>query len=248
MEKKYNNYWVSLILLLIVLPIVTASTMQSLPPQKQYDPVIIWQSCDNSTYSNISSVKNGAITLSGSQVMVEIENDYYEYQFNTTETLGTYIVNGYCNENGVMTSWAYSFEVNPLGKIFTSAQATLYILVFIVAFVLFLVCIIGGIFLPSNDKRDEMTGYVIAVSNMKYLKILLLCFGYIMLTLMVYFAWMICYGYLDLDFLGNLFKFGFYTLLVLILPLFIIGCYVLISNMVRDSRLSEMLSRGLHVK
>ena len=93
-----------------------------------------------------------------------------------------------------------------------------------------------------------MTGYIFAVSNMKYVKMFLLAISYLFLVLIVYFGYIISYGYLDMDFLGNLFYFAFYTMIVLILPLFIIGVYVIISNLIRDSAVAEMLSRGLHVK
>lgn len=102
---------------------------QSLPPQKQYGTVLVWQSCDNSTYSNITSIKNGALTMLASTAMPNIEAGYYSYSFTNTSQLGIYIVNGYCDENGVKKNWAYNFEVTPNGEEMGAGTSTFLIFI-----------------------------------------------------------------------------------------------------------------------
>jgi hypothetical protein len=93
-----------------------------------------------------------------------------------------------------------------------------------------------------------MTGYVIATSNLKYLKLVFLGLAFIMSTFLSYFIWMIGYSYLDMDFFSNIMRFIFNIHIALMLPLFILFVYLTISNLVRDSKISEMLTRGFKVR
>jgi magnesium-transporting ATPase (P-type) len=178
-------------------------------------------------------------------VSMEKHGTVYNYSFCNSTQNGQYIVNGIGDVDGIQTAFAYDFIVNPLGKTFTSSQAVMYCLIFVISFVLFLICLIAGIYTPSGNKTDEMTGYVLAVSNLKYIKILMFCFSYLLLVLMTYFGWMVSYGYLDMDFLGNLFNFAFWTLVIMLLPLFIVGSYVLVANLIKDSQVADTLQRGI---
>ena len=235
--------------ILFLLPLATAE-VQTLPhPVKTLSCVNLPQIYANSTFQNITTIQLPDETVMTIQdKMTNSGGGYFNYTFCNTTQNGEYIVNGIGDIDGTTTTWNYQFTVNPLGKVFTSQQATLYTLIFVIAMILFLICVGFGIYAPSGNSRDEMTGYIFAVSNMKYVKMFLLAISYLFLVLIVYFGYIISYGYLDMDFLGNLFYFAFYTMIVLILPLFIIGVYVIISNLIRDSAVAEMLSRGLHVK
>jgi len=243
--------WQHLYLLFFILFLPLASAeVQILPhPVKTHSCVNLPQIYANSTFQNITTIQRpdeSVLTIQSS--MTSNGGGYFNYTFCNTTQNGEYIVNGIGDIDGTSTTWNYQFTVNPLGMVFTAQQATLYTLIFVIAMVLFLICVGFGIYAPDSNKRDEMTGYIFAVSNLKYVKMFLLAISYLLLMLIVYFGYIISYGYLDLDFLGSLFQFAFYTLVVLILPLFIIGTYLLISNMVHDHKIGEMLSRGLHVK
>jgi hypothetical protein len=72
--------------------------------------------------------------------------------------------------------------------------------------------------------------------------------SYLLVMLLAYFGWMICYGYLDFDFLGTLFNFAFYALVIALLPLFILATYFIIANLIRDSEVAEALQRGLQIE
>jgi hypothetical protein len=122
----------------ILLLSLTSAVVENLPVQKQNDPVIVWQQCDNSSYSNVTSIKVGAITVSGQQVQTLIRTDYYEYIFTNTSLLGNYIVNGYCDEGGIRTSWAYSFPVTIDGQSQTSNTT---FVIFLLAFSIVLLLI-----------------------------------------------------------------------------------------------------------
>jgi hypothetical protein len=134
--KKQYKILISLIILMVILPMVSSSDLSGLPSQKQGETIFIIQSCDNSTYSNISSILVGSSVINGVTVMPEISNDYYVYNLTNSQTLGTYIVNGYCDENGVKTNWAYDFPVTKTETPLTQAETnistnTIYFLLFL---------------------------------------------------------------------------------------------------------------------
>ena len=69
-----------------------------------------------------------------------------------------------------------------------------------------------------------------------------------MLMLMSYFAYTLSYGYLEMDFLTNLFNTLFNMLTYLIIPFFLLMIYFLIANWIRDSKIADALSGGLRFK
>ena len=100
-------------------------------PVKQGDVYIIEERCDNSTYANISNIKIASSNLIGQVAMVEISNDYYQYNYTTVEQ-GLHTVTKYCDENGELTSSKTDFEVTSSGK---SGGATVVIFLFIIVIV-----------------------------------------------------------------------------------------------------------------
>lgn len=224
-----------------------SAEVQSLPhPARTNFCVNLPQSFANSTYQNITVIQlPDESLLSINSPMNNIGGGYFNYTFCNTSINGHYIVNGIGDVDGLNQAWNYEFVVNPLGQILTQGQAILYFLIFIVSFILFLVAFGAGIYIPADNDRDQMTGYILAVSNRKYIKMFMLGLSYMFFLLVVYFGWIISYGYLDLDSLGNLFSIAFYALAWLTLPLFVICTYIIIANKVRDTKIGDLLSRGL---
>lgn len=139
-------------------------------------------------------------------------------------------------------------DVTVTGSNLTSAKSTSYTIILIISILIFLGLIWLGAFLPYENKRDEFTGYIIAISNIKYFKLVCLGFSYITLVWISYFSWMIVYAFLDFEFLSKIFQFMFYFLAICTLPLFILFAYLTISNLVRDSQIGDSLMRGLRVR
>jgi hypothetical protein len=244
MIKKKMFFFVFLFLLTFV-----NAQVQTDSPVRTDTCADIIQLCSNCTYVNISILQQpdkSKITINSE--MQDLGQNFYNYTFCNNSINGEVIVNGVADPNGVETVWNYNYFVNPLGKILTNSQAILYFLVFFVAFIFFILAVISGVYMPSKNSRDQMTGYILVVENLKYLRMFLFAVAYLLLMLMSYFGWVISYGYLDLDAIGNLFNYGFYFLLLALFPLFAVSMYVVIVNLVRDAKVGQMLQRGLRVK
>ena len=174
----------------------------------------------------------------------------YDYEFYikggnfTKETKSLHI---YCFNGNIGADRPYTIEVTPTGEYLDTPKAISYSMIFVVSLLMFIGLLIGGIALPSNNKSDKFTGYVIAVRNMKYVKYVLLGLSYITLVWISYFIWMISYAYLDFEFLSNILRFIFTFLAIATLPSFILFAYITITNLIKDSKITEALSRGLRV-
>ena len=79
--------------------------------------VTLVQSCDSSSYSNITKITfpNSTLALDTETIMVPNGNTY-SYIFSETKDLGRYLVYGHCDEKGVDTVWAYDFEITYTGQ------------------------------------------------------------------------------------------------------------------------------------
>ena len=245
---KQDTFILTAIIILMGISLVQAE-QQTLGIFKAGESISLVQNCLTSSYSNISRITypNGSFALNTQTAMVK-NGDDYSYAFSDTNALGQYSVYGTCDESGVKTNWVYDFQVTATGEDLTSAKATAYVIIFIISFIVFLALLTMGIYLPVRNKSDEMTGYILAVSNLKYLKLFCLGLSYIVIVFISYFAWMFSYAYLDMDFVTTIFQFIFYALAALVLPLFILFTYFTIANLIRDSQIGEQLSRGLRVR
>jgi hypothetical protein len=99
---------------LLLIGFVSAE-VQSLGTFKQNQCVNVIQTCSNCTYANISSiVAPDSTEVLGLSSMTKVGTKYNK-TFCSTSSIGTYIVNGYADVDGVNTVWAYDFEVTPSG-------------------------------------------------------------------------------------------------------------------------------------
>ncbi len=122
----------------------------SLGAFQQDECMDIIQVCSDCTYNNISRVIYPNSTTAVSNVVMSVDDTFYNYTFCLTSGLGKYIVNGFGDENGTKTSWAYDFEVTPNGETPTLAKSLIHIsLLFMI--IIFLITSI----LLYNKARDE---------------------------------------------------------------------------------------------
>jgi hypothetical protein len=95
---------------------ICSAEVQTLGTFKQGQIINLIQSCENSTYSNITRVlyPNSSTAINGQYNMTRTGDDY-SYHFYQSEQLGQYLVYGSCDENGLYTKWVYDFYTTPSG-------------------------------------------------------------------------------------------------------------------------------------
>lgn len=228
---------------------ISSAEINELPPVKQGECVITKQVCVSCSYVNTSiSFPNSTLAVTN-QGMVDQGGGTWTYEFCDTSEKGRYDVTGSGDLLGTDTGFnVLSFKVSATGTELTQAKAISYTVILIISILIFISLVFVSIKLPSKNKSDELTGYIIAVSNLKYLKTFLLGLSYLSLMWISYFTWMITHAFLDFTFLSSMFKIIFYTLAISTFPLFVLYIYFTISNFIRDKDIQDLLLRGLSAK
>lgn len=196
---------------------------------------------------NLISLKlpNGTIE----NINKAMTNNEQSFNFSYIPSLsGEYSFTTCGDPNGRNICDSDSFQVTHTGKELQQSQSTIYITIVFLLLLMFIGFIVMGIKLPYNNNRDELSGYILSVNNLKYLKQLMFAFSYLTLLVLSYMSWMLSYAYLDFNFITSLSKFVFYFLVALVLPLFILYVYLNIANFIRDQKLKDFLERGLSVR
>lgn len=244
------------ILSIILCLTLVSSAVPSLGFFKEGNDIELKQTCTiNGTfcnYCNISSVDypNGTIVIN--DVEMTKRNGDFNYTLDGSYTdgiYGTYKVNGYCTfGSDVIKNWVYYVDVNPTGEELGIQTSIIYIIIFIISILVLVSLLVLGIYLPVSNNRDEMTGYILAINNLKYLKILLLSFAYLTAFFISFFTYYLSRAFLWADFITNIAYFIFVLMAILILPFFIFMIYLFIANWIKDNKLYELISRGLKVR
>lgn len=242
-ERDKGGAFALIIFILCFVLISSVSSTEVLGVFKQNDNIQLLQTCTVCNYVTLDSIKLPNTTIIFVNENMTKSGSTFYYYFNQTELVGEYIYNTWF---GNYTA-PVSFEVTYTGKTLTSAKSSTNILIFFVSLLIFAGLLILGLAIPGDNKKDEMTGYILYVSNLKYLKHLLLALSYVVLVFLAYFSWMITYAYLDMPFVSDVLRFVFNFLAVATLPLFILYVYLSIANLVRDSKVKEALSYNMKI-
>lgn len=255
------RYIYIILALLVLLPLVSATTLD-LGKFGQTRNLNLIMGCkfDNGTYCppspntlcNITTLNYPSplqIPMLVNSPMTQSIYPIWNITVPDTSIQGTYQGTQHCCQGGVCGDQDFTFDITGQGNNApTTSQSILYALMFIFSVLFFLGTLILGIYLPYDNRKDEFTGYILAVDNVKYIKLISLAVSYLMMMLMFYLGWQISNVYLDLDFLSNLLQYAFYFTAVALLPLFMIGVYLVIANAVRDHKIGDQLQRGFSVR
>ena len=228
---------------------LVSAEINNYAPIKAGECITVKQICASCSYVNVSiSYENSSLAIIN-QGMTNQGGGIWTYNFCDTSQLGRYDVMGSGDLDGNPTGFGVLyFDVTTTGKILTSGKTTIYTIILIFSVLIFGGLAWFGFSIPSKNDTDEMTGYIFAVNNLKYLKQVFLGLAYITLVWISYFVWMISYSFLDFDFLTKIFRINFVFLTVLTLPLFILYTYITIANLVKDQKIKDMLLRGLRIR
>lgn len=200
------------------------------------------QICADCSYNNISSVNFPNSSQAIGQTIMTKTGTKYNYSFCNTTALGVYTINGQGDPASTTAIWTYDFEITPTGDAFSTAQGILYIFMLIVMIGLFLFTSYAfGTIQGSNVRNSD--GDVLKVNWKKYLKMFCFALSYLFLVWIVFLAWNLAYGYLQMRGLGLFFKYVFTLLLGLALPIFTITIIFGVIAYVRDLKYEKIVKQ-----
>lgn len=132
--KNKIGFAVAFMFVILTITFVNA-TIENLGTFQQFSCITLKQNA-NSNYSlcNITSVlyPNSSMSL-GPNGMTKIGTDYNYSNYCKTSVIGTYIVNGFC-DNGQKQTWSYTFYITPTGD---NRGFGIFIVLIVIAFLLF---------------------------------------------------------------------------------------------------------------
>ena len=135
------------ILLILMLGLVLVSLVSAAPGiYEQNSNITLLQTCDNCTYINITTIVLGnKTTIEFNEVMTKVGSVYnWTLNSNHTSSLGTYVINGLGDDNGIERIWTYNIEVTPSGSETTTGNAIITFVAIFFFFILGTLALIGG--------------------------------------------------------------------------------------------------------
>lgn len=205
------------------------------------------QTCGNCTYVNITRVSapDSSVLLQGNFSMDKADT-IYNKTFCTTSQLGQYIVDWKADPNGITSAGNFDFFITLTGQKPTTAQGTIYFFLGFLSIIIFCLSLYGAIKIKWKHPRD-MKGQIIGLNDLKYLKLFLWFFTYLML-IFITFAFKHVSQIADWDVAGNWFNFMFWFLVVGLFPTFVLTCVLGFVSFMESKKLNDFFKRGIKVK
>lgn len=232
--------------MLLVMP-STSAEIQTLGIFRTEGVVTLIQNCGNCTYNNVSSVTYPNSTQAIGQVAMTQLGTLYSFNYNKTDALGTYIVNGFGDLDGVKTSWSYTFNITNTGTEATIAQAIIYFIAILLLSALFAFCFYWAVSLPWSHTRDE-DGYILQFNDLRYVKMMMWFVSYILLIGISWLAYNITWGLLSFNTAGNIFNFVYWFLISLLFPILVLFAITTVVNFIFGKKLQDAMRGGIRLK
>jgi len=240
---KYKTILI-IILLVGILPIISATSIGEFPEGKN---VTIYQTCNNCTSVNFTRLMDPNNQTLITNLAGTKDGTYFSTLIlsgNLTE-LNTYT---YCYEAGNAAeskTGCLTFDITYNGKELTQEMATIYIMSMGFLIFIFILIVLGINKLPSQDATDE-DGTIVQISYLKHLRPVLwsCCWGLILAMLFIISN--LTLAYLPNKLLGNLFFTFFQICMWLTLPLLILWFIWIFARIFRDKEYKQMMERGVN--
>jgi hypothetical protein len=240
-----SKHYLFVLLLAVCLLSNVQAEVQSLGTFKVNSCVDLPQICSTCTYNNISTIKYPNASVIESEIAMAKSGTYYSYSFCNTSQLGQYIVNGYGDIDGVLTTWVYDFQVTNSGYQNTTAGSIIYIGLLVFSIILFIIVVLCAGSIKWKNEREPNGS--LRISDFKYLKYPLYIVAYIIFMWIMALCNGIATNLLYLGFMGSFFYWAYIIMLVGIAPVLIIGGIVIIMTWINDGKLQDMIAGGFEV-
>jgi len=224
----------------------TTAAISELGAYKINSCIELPQSCPDCTYNNISNIlyPNSSIAVAG--ITMSKNNTLYNYTFCSTGALGKYIVNGYGDRGGTLDTWEYNLLVTRSGEVMSTPTSILYVIILIVSSFLFVLCLNGAISTPWKKPTRDDSGRILDISYLKYLKVILWFFSYMLLIWITNIMILITNNFLVFDVAFTFFRIIFFILLGGFFPVAVGTLFVIVMNFITDKKIKKMINRGIY--
>lgn len=234
-----------IILVSIFLITLVSAETQTLGTFEQNSCINLIQTCSNCTYVNISSVLYPNSTQVIGEVAMSKVGTLYNYSFCNTSIMGSYIISGHGNIDGVDTTWNYNLIIAPAYSLNT-ATAIFYVGVVLLLCFLFIVCIGAIKMLPDQDPRDE-EGHIMSINSLKYLRYPFGALAWGILVIISFVIFNFAEGYLTEGLLLAIFKM-FFTLLMISATIGIpVILWFMFAKFLQDQVIKKHIERGIQL-
>jgi len=243
------------IILLLILGIFFISFISAQDPRfigKQNVHLNIWDTCTFGDFPCSDNFHcNFTIENPNQEIIVLNEGTtrnqtVYNYTIlgSLNSELGLYKVDNYCSDYaGNNGTGQFFYKITRTGKEVTQAQGLIYIIILGASFIIFLLCLIGGITIPwKNPRNDE--GSIIDISYLKYLKVISYFFSYILFVWILNLLVGISGNYLELGMAYSLFRFLYVLFIILMFPIAFSTVWILFVWYITDKKIRKDLIRG----
>lgn len=239
-----QKIYLSILLFIFLIGIVTAEESGSLLIGKKGDCINLPQECASCSYINITSIQYPNISQNYINALMTKQGSSFNYTFCDTLNLGTY---NYCvigDIEGINTIVCKDYEITYLGKQLDSAKSILYIGFLTLLILIFFLNFYGMGFLPARNTRDE-EGRIMSISYLKYLRNVLWMTGYFLFIGILYISSNLAFAFLEEELIAKtlftIFKvsFGIAPVIIIVWMIFIFA------SMFHDREFQSMLNRGI---
>lgn len=248
-SKMKEKIVFSLLIVLLFLVFLPNLNAQSIGVFKQNSDIQLYQTCNNCTYCNFTTIKfpNGTEILSNVKTIKEDTYFYFNLLKGNTTSIGTYKYCYKCGNSAEVATGCIDFEVTPQGYELTTSQGIIYAVGGFFVFLLFLISLYFAIKLPWKNEISTDKG-ILYIEYKKYLKFAMSFVAY--LTLMFFFFILkgMSYAFLRSNEIYGFFNITSNILLIGIAPVLIVSTVFVIFSVLTDKKITKCIERGIPIR
>jgi len=171
------------------------------------------------------------------------------YNYTISHTLinisGIYCYNTFCSNNNLNGSIIKCFQASDRGESLDTPKAILYIVVLITSILIFISCLYAAAAIEGKNLKGG-AGEIISINHLKYLKLLLFVFSYLIMIWIVNILVGITSNFLSLGIAFNFFRVIFFFMISSLFFLMPFAFIILIVNIINDIQASKLIRRGIN--
>lgn len=211
---------------------------------EQGKDVELYQTCNNCTYCNFTSIKypNSSTILSNIEAIRD--GTYFSYSLSggNNSVVGTYIYCYDCGNNIESLTGCLEYSITKTGTKLEMSESVIYILLTLAILGIFLLSLYFAIVTPYSNRISEK-GIVIKVTKTKYIKLALILLSYVLFVWFLNVLIGVSDNFLTLTLYYGFISFLFTILMNLTIPFGIFILVVSFFEIIRDANIQKAINK-----